>query len=202
MQLRIRLHSGLTDDQAIAIAFRDDRGAAAIAFWDMSASYARLLADKVVASDAELARLVGVDPATVSRGLALQRSEPALLGAFGSLGDITMTQWVDLAPLLANDETRERVLARAALLAGRGLTAPRVVTELKAAAANKTEIKSVDVRNRHDKVVATIKPDHKGGFAIAVKPMKGEHPTYRLERAKLIHDAFVAMIKGWFDDAA
>jgi len=202
MQLRVRVHGDLPVDKAIAIAFRDDRGAVAIPYWDLSTSWARLLADKAVSTDAELARLCGVDASTVSRGLALQRAEPALLGVFDNIRDLTMTQWCDLAPLLENDDARPRVLERAALLAGRGVAAPRVVAELKAAAANKLEIKGIEVRNRHDKVIATIKPDHRGGFTIAVKPMREDHPSYRLERAKMIHENFVAVVKTWFDDVA
>ena len=202
LQLRVRVHTELPVEKAIAIAFRDDRGAVAISYWDLSVSWARLLADKAVATDATLAKMCGVDPSTVSRGLALQRADPTLLAAFGNLRDITMTQWGDLAPLLENDEARPRLLERAALLAGKELAAPRVVAELKAAAANKSEIKAIEVRNRHDKVIANIKPDHKGGFTIAVKPMREVHPSYRLERAKTIHDKFVAVVKNWFDDVA
>ena len=202
MQLRVRVHGELPADKAIAIAFRDDRGAVPIAYWDLSVSWARLLADKAVNTDAALAKLCGVDPSTVSRGLALQRADPSFLTAFGNLADITMTQWCDLAPLLENDDARPRLLERAALLADKGFAAPRVVAELKAAAANKAEIKAIDVRNRHDKVIGTIRPDHKGGFTIAVKPMREDHPSYRLERAKIIHDIFVSTIKTWFDDVA
>ena len=202
IQLRVRVHGELPVDKAIAIAFRDDRGAVPIPYWDLSVSWVRLLADRAIDTDAALAKFCGVDPSTVSRGLALQRADPAFLAAFGNLRDITMTQWCDLAPLLENDEARPRLLERAALLTGKGFAAPRVVAELKAAAANKAEIKVIEVRNRHDKVIATIKPDHKGGFAIAVKPMREDHPSYRQERAKIIHDTFVATVKTWFDDAA
>jgi ParB-like chromosome segregation protein Spo0J len=202
MELRVRVHGNLSPGKAIAIAFRGDRGAVEISYWDQSVTWARLLADKAAATDTALAKLCGVHPATVSRGLALQRADPALLAAFGKLSDITMNQWTELAPLVDNDEVRPRILERASLLAGKGFTAPRVVTALKAAAANKAEIKAIDVRNRHDKVIATIKPDHRGGFTVSVKPMREDHPSYRLERAKIVHDALVATIKTWFDDVA
>lgn len=200
--LRVRVHGELPVGQAIAIAFRGDRGAVATPYWDLSVSWARLLTEKEVPTDAELAKLCGVDASTVSRGLALQRAEPAFLAAFDNVRDLTMTQWCDLAPLLENDEAQRRLLERAASLVGKGFAAPRVVAELKAAAANKAEIKAIEVRNRRDKVIATIKPDHKGGFTIAVKPMREDHPSYRIERAKMIHETFVATLKSWFDDVA
>ena len=72
---------------------------------------------------------------------------------------------------------------------------------LAAAAAGKDDIKMREVRNRHGKVIATIKPDHRGAFAIRVKSMTEQHPSYRIDHAKIIHAAFVDLLKEWFDDA-
>ncbi|WP_162236475.1 hypothetical protein, partial [Sphingomonas sp. Leaf25] len=66
----------------------------------------------------------------------------------------------------------------------------------------KTEIKAVEVRNRHDRVIAAIQPDHRGGFTIKIKPMTEAHPSFRLEYARLVNERFVELVKTWFDRGA
>jgi ParB-like chromosome segregation protein Spo0J len=199
MELRIRIHANLPRDAAIGIAYRDDREAVPVSLWDLSDGWSRMLGDGIVKTEAALAKVVGVDKSTMNRGLAFQKAPAAILDAFPDRRAISLTQWVELAPLIENDDTRARLVERAGLIGGKGYAATRVAAELKAAAANKTEIRPFEVRNRHDKVIATIQPDHRGGFAIKVKPMLELHPSYRMEFAKLIHDRFVEVLKTWFD---
>ena len=112
-----------------------------------------------------------------------------------------MSQWAQLAPLLEDNGQRDRVLACAALLAGQTLAIAPLVRKLTAAAAGKNEIRPVEVRNRHGRLIATIAPDHRGAFSIRVKSMAEQHPSFRLDHAKLINAAFVDAIKDWFGDA-
>lgn len=197
--LLVIVHNYLTREQAIALANRDDNQSLPVSFWDRSCAWAQMVEDRVLPTEAAVARAVGVDKSTMSRGLAFQNAPKKVLGAFVDVREVSLSQWSDLAPLLDNEETRERILERAALLAGKGYGAVRVAAELKAAAAAKDKIEKVEVLNRHGKPIAMIQPNHRGGFTITVKPMVEAHPTYRVEYAKAIHDQFVKLIKTWFD---
>ena len=199
LQLRVRLHPDLSRADAIGIAYRDDREALAPSFWDLAGGWATLLTEKIVPSDAALARLVGVDKSTMSRGLAFRKAPEPILAAFADRRAISLSQWVDLAPLIENDDTRTALLTRAALITDKGYGAPRTAAELKAAAAGKVAIPAVEVRNRHDRVIATIQPGHRGDFTIKLKPMAEAHASYRLEYARVVHDKLVEVIKTFFD---
>ena len=198
-ELRVRVHAELARDKAIALAYRDDREALPVSFWDLSAGWADMLGRGVVKTEAALSRMVGVDKSTMNRGLAFQKAPPTILDAFADRREVSLSQWTELAPLIENEETRQRLIERAGLVISKGYGAARVAAELKAAAGNKLEIKAVEVRNRHDRIIATILPDHRGGFTIKVKAMAEAHPTYRLDHAKLIHERFVELVKTWFD---
>lgn len=199
IELRVRVHSGLSREEAIRIAYRGDYEAVSTSFWDLSGGWQKLLGDSVVKTESGLADLVGIDKSTMSRGLAFRKAPEAILGAFTDVRAISMTQWADLAPLIENEDTRARLLERAALIVGKGYGATRVAAELRAAAAGKQEIKPIEVRNRHERIIATIQPGHRSDFTIKVKPLAEAHPSYRLEYAKVIHDKFVEVVKGWFD---
>lgn len=199
LQLRIRLHSELPRFEAIAIAYRDDREAVAISFWDLAGGWSALTDRKVFRTDTDLAQAVGIDKSTLSRGLAFRKAPPVILDAFTDRRQVSLSQWIDLAPLVEDEGSRARLIERAALIIGKGYAAPRVAAELKAAAAGKTEIKAIEVKNRHDRVVATIQPDHRGGFTIKVKTMLEVHPSFRLEYARLVNERFVELVKTWFD---
>jgi ParB-like chromosome segregation protein Spo0J len=202
MQLRVRLHPDLPRDEAIGIAYRDDREALTPSFWDLAGGWATLLAEKIVTSDGALARLVGVDKSTMSRGLAFRKAPEPILAAFSDRRAISLSQWIDLAPLIEKDDARVALLERAALIADKGYGAPRVAAELKAAAAGKVAIPVVEVRNRHDRVIATIQAGHRGDFIIKLKPMAEAHPSYRLEYARMVHEKLVEVIKTFFDKEA
>jgi ParB-like chromosome segregation protein Spo0J len=198
IELRVRVHPDLTREQAIRIAYRDDREAVTPSFWDLSGGWATLLGQRLVKTDTALAQLVGVDKSTLSRGLAMQKAPETILAAFDDRRAITFSQWTELAPLVENQETRARLVERAALITGKGYAATRVTSELKAAAAGKVALQPVEVRNRHDKVIATIQPDHRGAISIKVRSMAEAHPTYRLEYARLIHEKLVEVVKTFF----
>lgn len=202
LPIRIRVHADLPRAEAIAIAYRDDREAVSPSFWDLAGGWVALTDRRTFNTDTDLAQAVGVDKGTLSRGLAFRKAPDAILDAFADRSAISLSQWIDLAPLIEDADIRVRLVERAALIAGKSYAAPRVAAELKAAAAGKTEIKAVEVKNRHDRVVATIQPDHRGGFTIKIKPMTEAHPTFRLEYARLLHERFVELIKTWFDSDA
>ncbi len=201
--LRVRVYEAgtLSPEVALKIANREDRGALEVSLWDRSASWARMLDSKLVGTEARLAEAVGEDKSAISRGLALQKAPAVILNLVADRRAISMTQWAQLAPLLEHDEQRERVLACAALLSGTSLGVAALVRKLTAAAAGKEEITAVEVRNRHGRVVATITPDHRGAFAIRVKSMAEQHPSFRIDHAKLIHTAFLDLVKDWFGEA-
>ena len=50
--LRVRIYDRLSAEQALKIANREDRGALEVSLWDKSASWARMLDRRVIASDA------------------------------------------------------------------------------------------------------------------------------------------------------
>lgn len=199
IHLRVRVHTELPRAEAIAIAYRDDREAVTPSFWDLAGGWAALTTGRTFKTDTDLAQAVGVDRGTLSRGLAFRKAPDTVLNAFADRRVISLSQWIDLAPLIENADSCAKLVERAALITGKGYTAPRVAAELKAAAAGKIEIRAVEVRNRHDRVVATIQPDHRGGFTIKVKPMTELHPSFRLEYARLVNERFVELIKTWFD---
>lgn len=199
--LRVAIYDNLSAEQALKIANRADRGALAVSLWDKSATWARLLGDKVIASEARLADAVDEDKSAINRGLALQKAPAAILDLIADKRAISMTQWSLVAPLLENDEQRARVLECAGLLAGQTLGVSALVKQLTAAAAGKDEIIPTQVLNRHNKVIAVITPDHRDSFTIRVKSMTEQHPTYRIEHAKLIHAAFLDTLKSWFGDS-
>ena len=199
--LRVRVFDVLPEERAISIAFREGRGSIPVSFWDKSASWLRLLAEKVVLSEAKLAAAVDEDKSVINRGLAFQKAPAEVLALFADRQTIGISQWMVLAPLLENQETRSRILALADELAGQTIATAALVKKLAVAAAGKQEIKPREVTNRHSRVIATMIPDHKGGFTIKVKPMGELHPSYRIDYAKLIHAAFVDCLKDWFDDA-
>lgn len=201
--LRVRVYDkgALTAEVALKIANREDRGALEVSLWDKSASWARMLEGKLVASEARLADAVGEDKSAINRGLALQKAPLAILDLVADRRAISMSQWAQLAPLLEDNGQRDRVLACAALLAWQTLAIAPLVRKLTAAAAGKNEIRPVEVRNRHGRLIATIAPDHRGAFSIRVKSMAEQHPSFRLDHAKLINAAFVDAIKDWFGDA-
>jgi ParB/RepB/Spo0J family partition protein len=198
--LRVRIYDSLTAEQALKIANREDRGALEVSLWDKSASWARMLDGKLVASESRLADAVGEDKSAINRGLALQKAPAAILDLVADKRAISMSQWAVVAPLLEDDERRARVLACAALHAGQPLGFAALAKKLIAAAAGKDEIRPIEVRNRHGKVIATIAPDHRGAFAIRVKSMTEQHPSYRTDHAKLIHAAFIDVVKDWFGE--
>lgn len=202
LQVRVRLHPDLPRDEAIKIAYRDDREAQTPSLWDLADGWSRLLDRKIVPSDAALARLVGVDKSTMSRGLAFRHAPEPILAAFTDRREISLSQWIDLAPLIENDDTRAALIARASLIAGMGYAAPRVASELKAAAVGKVRIETVEVRNRHDRIIATIQPGHRGDITVKLKPMAEAHPSYRLEYARLVHEKLVETIKTFFEKDA
>ncbi|MES2095299.1 MAG: ParB N-terminal domain-containing protein [Pseudomonadota bacterium] len=201
--LRVRVYErdALTPEHALKIANREDRGALEVSLWDKSASWARMLGDKVVAGEARLADAVGEDKSAINRGLALQKAPAAILDLMADKRAISMTQWSLVAPLLENEEQRTRVLECAGLLAGQTLGVAALVKKLTAAAAGKDEIIPTEVVNRHNKVIATITPDHRGAFTIRIKSMAEQHPTYRIDHARMIHAAFLDVIKSWFPDS-
>ncbi len=196
--LRVRIYDSLTPEQAVKIANREDRGALEVSLWDKSASWQRMLSEKVIVGETRLADAVGEDKSAISRGLALQKAPAAILHLVTDRRAISMTQWAQLAPLLENDEQRDRVLACAALLVGQTLGIAPLVRKLTAAAAGKEQIVPVEVLNRHKKVIAVITPDFRGSFTIRVKSMAEQHPTYRIDHAKLINAAFLDVLKSWF----
>ena len=85
-------------------------------------------------------------------------------------------------------------------MVGQTFDAAKLVRKLTVAAAGKQEIKPREVPNKHGRVIATIVPDHRSGFSIKVKPMAELHPSYRVEHAKLVHAAFLEVMKEWFGD--
>jgi hypothetical protein len=188
--LKVRVFDALSPDQSIRIAYREGSGSVPVSFWDTSASWKRLLDGKVVTSEAKLGALVDEDKSVVSRGLALQKTPAEIIDLFADRQAISQTQWMVLAPLLEDARTKERILAAAAEMVGQTYAAAALVRKLTMAAAGKEEIKSREVLNKHGRVIATITPDHKSGFAIKAKPMAELHPSYRVEHAKLIHAAF------------
>lgn len=199
--LRVRIYDNLTPEQALKMANREDRGALEVSLWDRSASWARMLRDKVVISEARLADVVAEDKSAINRGLALQKTPPAILDLISDKRAISMTQWALVAPLLENEEQRARVLECAGLLAGQTLSVAALVKKLTAAAAGKEQIVPIEVRNRHKKVIAVITPDFRGSFTIRVKSMAEQHPTYRIDHAKQIHAAFLDVLKSWFPES-
>lgn len=201
MPLRVQIRENLTSIEALKIANREDRGALDVSLWDKSASWARMFDHNLIANESQLADAVGEDKSAINRGLALQKAPAQILDLIADKRTISMTQWSVMAPLLEDPDSRERVLAAAALLQGGGLGMTALTHRLAAAAAGKDDIKMREVRNRHGKVIATIKPDHRGAFAIRVKSMTEQHPSYRIDHAKIIHAAFVDLLKEWFDDA-
>lgn len=202
MPLRVRIYerNALTTEQALKIANREDRGALEVSLWDKSASWARMLDGKLVASESKLADAVGEDKSAINRGLALQKAPAAILDLVTDKRAISISQWALVAPLLEDEEKRARVLECAALHAGQTLGFAALTRKLTAAAAGKDEIKPIEVRNRHGKVIATVSADHRGAFTIRVKSMTEQHPSYRLDHAKLIHAAFVDVVKDWFGE--
>lgn len=198
--LRVRIFDDLTTEQALKIANREDRGTLEVSLWDKSASWARSLTDKMVASEARLAEIVGEDKSAINRGLALQKAPAAILDLVADKRAISMTQWSLVAPLLEDAEQRDRVMACASLLSGQPLGIAALVKKLTAAAAGKDEIKPTSVPNRHGKIIATITPDHRDAFTIRVKSMTEQHPSYRIDHAKMIHAAFLDLIKTWFPE--
>ena len=198
--IRVYEADALTAEQSLKIANREDRGALEVSLWDKSASWARMLDGKLVASEARLADAVGEDKSAVNRGLALQKAPAAILDLVADKRAISMSQWAVVAPLLEDDEQRARVLECATLHAGQTLGFAALTKKLTAAVAGKDEIKPVEVRNRHGKAIATITPDHRGAFTIRVRSMTELHPSYRIDHAKLINAAFVDVLKGWFGD--
>ncbi|MGI4732590.1 MAG: ParB/RepB/Spo0J family partition protein [Janthinobacterium lividum] len=198
--LRVRVFDELSAERSIRIAYRDGSGSAAVSFWDTSASWKRLLDDKVVTGEAKLGELIDEDKSVINRGLALQRAPAEVLDLFADRQAISQTQWMVLAPLLEDGKTRERILLAAGNMIGQTFAAAALVKKLTVAAAGKQEIKPRDVLNKHGRVMATITPDHKSGFAIKVKPMAELHPSYRIDYAKLVHAAFLEVLKQWFGD--
>lgn len=194
--LRVRIYESLTAEQALKIANREDRGALEVSLWDKSASWARMLDGKLVASESRLAEAVGEDKSVINRGLALQKAPAAILNLIADKRAISMSQWAVVAPLLDDP----RVLECAALHAGQTLGFAALTKKLTAAAAGKNEIRPIEVRNRHGKVIATIAPDHRGAFTIRVKSMTEQHPSYRIDHAKLINAALLDVIKEWFGE--
>lgn len=201
MELRVRVHYNAPREKLVAIAHRAENGTEPVSFYDASASWLWMSENGVLSSEAELARAVGVDKSTMSRGLALQKAPTAFLDVFPNRREISQTRWMDFAPLLENEEARALILDRAQLIAGKGYETSRVVAELKAAAAKKEKLDKIDVLNRHGKVIATITPNHRGGFTIIVKSLVEQHPSYRLEFAKMIHEEFVQVLKTFFNDS-
>lgn len=204
MPLRVRIYDrdALTIEQALKIANREDRGALEVSLWDKSASWARMLDGKLVANESRLAEAVGEDKSAINRGLAQQKAPAAILDLVADKRAISMSQWVLVAPLLEDEEKRARVLECAALHAGQTLGFAALTRKLTAAAAGKDEIKSTEVKNRHGKLIATIAPDHRGAFTIRVKSMTEQHPSYRIDHAKLIHAAFIDLVKDWFGESS
>lgn len=198
--LRVRVFDEPSAERSIRIAYRDGSGSAAVSFWDTSASWKRLLNDKVVASEAKLGELVDEDKSVINRGLALQKAPAEVIDLFADRQAISQTQWMVLAPLLEDARTRERILAAAGDMIGQTFAAATLVRKLTVAAAGKQEIKPREVTNKHSRVIATITPDHKSGFAIKIKPMAELHPSYRVEHARLVHVAFLEVLKEWFGD--
>lgn len=201
--LRIRIYDrdALTPEMALKIANREDRGALEVSLWDKSASWARMLDGKLVASESRLADAVGEDKSAINRGLALQKAPAAILDLVSDKRTISMNQWALVAPLLEDENTRVRVLECATLHAGQTLGFAALAKKLTAAAAGKDEIRPTEVKNRHGKVIATVTPDHRGAFTIRVKSMTELHPSYRIDHAKLIHSAVIDFIKDWFGEA-
>lgn len=198
LPLRIRVHSEISRSAAISIAYRDDREALTPSFWDLAGGWLRLTALREFKSDTELAHTVGIDKSTLSRGLAFRKAPDVILNAFADRREISLSQWIDLAPLVENPETLSRLIERAGLIAGKDYAAPRVAAEFKAAAAGKIALKIIEVRNRHDRVVATIQPDHRGGCTIKLKPLKELHSTHRLDHVRLVHERLVEFVKNSF----
>lgn len=194
--LRVRIYDSLTAEQALKIANREDRGALEVSLWDKSASWARTLDGKLVASESRLAEAVGEDKSAINRGLALQKAPSAILDLIADRRAISMSQWAVVAPLLEDP----RVLECAALHAGQTFGFAALAKKLTAAAAGRSEIRPVEVKNRHGKVIATITPDHRGAFTIRVKSMTEQHPSYRIDHAKQINAALLDIIKEWFGE--
>ncbi|MBN8816546.1 MAG: ParB N-terminal domain-containing protein [Sphingomonas sp.] len=200
LRARVYDEGSLTPEQALKIANREDRGALEVSLWDRSASWARMLDGKIVTNEARLADAVGEDKSAINRGLALQKAPAVILDLVADKRAISMSQWALVAPLLEDDESRARVLECAALHAGQTFGFTALTKKLTAAAAGKDEIRPVEVRNRHGRVIATVAPDHRGAFVIRVKSMAEQHPSFRLDHAKLIHTVFVDVLKDWFGD--
>ena len=198
--LKVRVFDAASAERSIRIAYQEGSGSAAVSFWDTSASWKRLLDEKVVTSETRLGELVDEDKSVINRGLALQKAPTEVIDLFADRQTISQRQWMVLAPLLEETRTRERILSAAAEMIGLTFAAATLVRKLTVAAAGKKEIKSRDVSNKHGRIIATITPDHKSGFAIKVKPMAELHPSYRIENAKLIHAAFLEVLREWFDD--
>ena len=70
--MRVRICDSLTAEQALKIANCEDRGALEVSVRDKSASWARMLDGKLVASEARVADAIGQDKSAINRGLLLQ----------------------------------------------------------------------------------------------------------------------------------
>lgn len=194
----VLVHRDLPIERAIALAHSRDNQSQPASFWDRAVAWDCLVNDKVLPSEAAVAKAVGVDKATMSRALAFVNAPPEVLEAFPDIRAVTHKQWGDLAPLVHNPVTRPRLLERAVLLAGKGLSANKVAAELKAAAVGKDKIEKHEVKNANGKKLATIRPNHRGGFAIDVMDMRGVPPSYRIMDAIIIHEHFLALVESSF----
>ncbi|MGI3171161.1 ParB/RepB/Spo0J family partition protein [Pseudooceanicola sp. C21-150M6] len=129
----------LTDEEAFRLADIENRDREDISDYERALDYARAVKEYYGGKQNVMAERLQVSPAWLSRYLQLARLDSRIIAAFPSLRDVKELHARTLKPLLAEEESRLRVLYEAAKIAdgraaGEAIPVARVMSRLKAAA--------------------------------------------------------------------
>ena len=198
MELRVKLMVDITEDEALKIAYSGEDGLE-LSYWQTAKAWQRQLAAGI-GSQAMLAQVNAVDESTISRAINLAGAPDELLDCWSSRNDITATQWMKIAPLLSQDESRDRMLNRCRTLREQVLKGPAIVAALMAAAAGKQEPSSpIKVKLSGGTEIGVIRPSSKGQFTATFKSLHDRDERQRKSQVDEVVKTLLKAINDFFE---
>lgn len=164
----------LDDEQAFRLADIENRDREDISDYERALDYSEAL-KTYYSSQKQMAERLEVSVDWLSRFLALAKLPAEIVNAYRDITEIRVQHYRDLAKGLKDARSKQRILAKAEELHGKGLDGQRVISILKKVIAPEKEKKGplAEYTSTTGKLMVTVDKKGRGGLSIKVEPECG-----------------------------
>ncbi len=167
----------LDDREAFLLQDIENRDREDICDYERARDYAKALPVHFDGKKSRMAEELQIDNGYFSRLLALAELPEEIVEAYSDKRELVVEHMKTYSKILKDDKLKNRVLATAATLKGKGLNGPQVVKELRNAAEPKTKTTG--------ECEFTVKRGRAGDYTIKIKPGKNRASTIDSIKAEL-----------------